>query len=73
MRTTYLGQYTDETANEIAGELVRAGIDWHYKQAGALARVFFAGEWGTRLYVDRERLEEARRIAERIVRKREAS
>ena len=38
-----------------------------YKQAGYLTRIFFLGEWGTRLFVEKERLEEAKRIADRIV------
>ncbi len=62
-RTSYLGQFTDEVANEIAGELVQAGIGWHYKQSGAFAQVLFAGEWGTRLFVEHSRLAEARQIA----------
>ncbi len=69
MRTAYLGQFTDEVANEIAGELERASIWWHYKQAGGLTQIFFAGEWGTRLYVDEEKLEEARAIASRVHRR----
>lgn len=71
MRSTYLGQFTDEVANEIAGELESRGIAWSHKQAGAFTRIFFIGEWGTRLYVDRDRLDEARRIADRVRRKRE--
>lgn len=71
MRSTYLGQFTDEVANEIAGELESSGIAWSYKQAGSFTRIFFIGEWGTRLYVDHDRLEEARRIADRVRRKRE--
>lgn len=66
MKTTYLGQFTDEVADAIAGELQRAGIAWHYKQAGRYTRMFFAGEWGTRLFVDAERLDEARTIAQRL-------
>jgi hypothetical protein len=66
MRSAYLGQFTDETANEIAGQLEEAGIHWSYKQAGWLTQMLFVGEWGTRLFVDSERLEEARDIAERV-------
>jgi len=62
-RTSYLGQFSDEVANEIAGELVQAGIGWHYKQSGAFAQILFAGEWGTRLFVEHSRLAEARQIA----------
>jgi len=66
MTSAYLGQYTDEVANAIAGELEAAKISWSYKQAGGITKVFFAGEWGTRLFVEKERLDEARAIAERV-------
>ncbi len=66
-RSEYLGQYTDEVANVIVTELEEAQIGWSYKQPGFFTRTFFAGEWGTRLFVDAERLEDARRIAERVV------
>ena len=66
MKSAYLGQYTDETANLIAGELERAQIAWSYKQSMWLMKIFFMGEWGTRLFVDSERLEEARAIATRV-------
>ncbi len=67
MKTVYLGQYTDEVANEIAGALEAARIPWTYKQASVITRALFIGEWGTRLFVDARRLEEARAIAERVV------
>jgi hypothetical protein len=62
--TVHLGQYTRETANEIAGELEKAGIVWWYKEPGWLSQVW---EYGVRLFVDRTRLPEAKAIAERIV------
>jgi hypothetical protein len=62
--TAHLGQYTRETANEIAGELEKAGIVWWYKEPGWLSQVW---EYGVRLFVDRKRLPEAKAIAERIV------
>ena len=65
--TVHLGQYTRETANEIAGELEQAGIVWWYKEPGFLSQVW---EFGVRLFVDRERLTEARSIADRIAAKR---
>jgi hypothetical protein len=68
MRTTYLGRFTDEVANAIAGDLERAHIHWHYKQASMLTRMFMLGEWGTRLFVDADKLDRARRIAERVAR-----
>jgi len=66
-RSAYLGQFTDEVANAIAGRLEEAGIAWSYKQAAFLTRIFFFGEWGTRLFVQADRLDEARQLAERVV------
>ncbi len=60
----HLGQFTWEHANEIAGELERAGIVWWYKQPGFLSSVW---EHGVRLFVDRERLEEAQAIVARVL------
>jgi hypothetical protein len=65
--TVHLGQYTRETANEIAGELEAREIVWWYKEPGFLSQVW---EQGVRLFVDRERLSEAREIADRIVARR---
>jgi len=64
VNTVHLGQYTRETANEIAGELEEAGITWWYKEPGWLSQVW---EYGVRLFVDKRRLTEAKAIAERIV------
>jgi hypothetical protein len=63
--TVYLGQFTNEHANQIAEELERAGITWWAKNPGTLSYVFFM-EWGARLFVDEKRLEEAREIVRRI-------
>jgi hypothetical protein len=68
-RSAYLGQYTDEVANVIATELEQAQIAWSYKQAGRFTKVFFAGEWGTRLFVEASSIETARKIADRVVRR----
>jgi hypothetical protein len=62
--TVHLGQFSRETANEIAGELEAAHIAWWYKEPGWLASVW---EFGVRLFVDQARLPEARAIADRIV------
>jgi hypothetical protein len=62
--TVHLGQYTRETANEIAGELEAAGIFWWYKEPGWLSQVW---EQGVRLFVDKTRLAEAKAIADRVV------
>ncbi len=63
--SAYLGQYTDETANLIAGELEGANIAWSYKQPGAISRILF-NEWGTRLFVEKARLDDAKRIAAQV-------
>ncbi len=61
--TVHLGQFTHEHADAIAGELEKAGIVWWYKQPGFLSQVW---EHGVRLFVDRERLDEARAIVARV-------
>ncbi len=63
VRTVELGQFEDDNAHAIAQALEDAGIVWWSKGTGRLARTLFAGDWGTRLFVDRDRLDEARRIA----------
>jgi hypothetical protein len=67
--TVHLGQFTRETANEIAGELERAGIVWWYKEPGWISAVW---EFGVRLFVDRTRLKEAKAIADRVAAARRA-
>ena len=64
IRTVQLGQFTDEHANDIAGELEKAGITWWYKQPGYFSSIW---EKGTRLFVDDTRLDEAQAIAKRIL------
>lgn len=62
--TVHLGQFTDEHANDIAGELEKAGIVWWYKQPGWFSSIW---EKGTRLFVDATKIDEARVIAERVL------
>jgi hypothetical protein len=62
--TVHLGQYTHEHAEAIAAELEAAGIVWWYKVPGFLSTMW---EHGVRLFVDRERLQEARAIADRVL------
>ena len=64
MRTVQLGQFTDEHANEIAGELEKAEIAWWCKQPGYFSRLW---ERGTRLFVDEQRLDDAKAIALRVL------
>lgn len=63
--TVYLGQFDSEHANRIAEKLEEVGIVWWHKQAGRFTQLFFAGDWGVRLFVDKARLDEAREIATR--------
>jgi hypothetical protein len=64
LTTVYLGRYTWDHANAIAGELEEADIAWWYKQPGFFSQLWEFG--GIRLFVDRERLDEARAISDRI-------
>jgi len=66
LRTVYLGQYTHDHAEKIAGALEEAGIAWTYKQFGRLTKLFFAGDWGVRMFVDSTRIDEARSIVSRL-------
>jgi hypothetical protein len=61
--TVHLGQFDRETANDIAGELEQAGIVWWYKEPGWLSSIW---EFGVRLFVDRERLDEAKALVETV-------
>ncbi|MGZ4210970.1 MAG: hypothetical protein ACXVQX_10290 [Actinomycetota bacterium] len=66
LRTAYLGQFDHEHANRIAAALEEAGIAWTYKQFGRLTKLFFAGDWGVRLFADSSRIDEARTIASHV-------
>jgi phosphoribosyl 1,2-cyclic phosphodiesterase len=63
--TVYLGSYTHEHADRIAGGLEEAGIVWWYKQPGWLSQLWEFG--AVRLFADRARLDEARAIAQAVV------
>jgi hypothetical protein len=64
VRTVHLGGYTHEHAEAIAARLEEAGIVWWYKAPGYLSQIW---ESSVRLFVDRERLEEAKAIADRVL------
>lgn len=72
-RSTYLGQFEEETANAIAEVLEGAEIAWAFKSSGRFTRFFFISEWGVRLFVDAERLEEAKRLAAEVIQRRQAA
>ena len=65
--TVHLGRFTRKHANTIAGELERVHIAWWYKEPGWLSTVWEFGS--VRLFVDRERLSEAKEIAARVLAK----
>lgn len=67
LRTKYLGQFSHENADRIAAALEDAGIAWTFKQFGGLTKMFFAGDWGVRMYVDGARFEEAKQAAVRAL------
>jgi hypothetical protein len=60
VRTTYLGEFTQDHAERIAAALEDAGIVWWSKSPGAISRIW---EHGVRLFVDRTRLDDARALA----------
>lgn len=64
VRTVYLGEYTHAHAETMAGEFEAAGIVWWYKAPGFLSQIW---EHGVRLFVDRDRLDEAKAIADRVL------
>ncbi|MEX0659758.1 MAG: hypothetical protein WD080_11545 [Egibacteraceae bacterium] len=63
-RTTYLGQFSQERAETITQRLESKGIVSWRKEAGPLTRFLFIGDWGVRLFVDRDRVSEAAAIVE---------
>jgi hypothetical protein len=67
VRTVLLGQFVDENAERIVEQLERAGIGWYVKRSGGLARVLFAGDWGTRIFVEEPRLAEAQSLAREVL------
>jgi len=67
VRTEELGQFTDEHAEDVAAALEGAGIVWWHKSSGRFTRLLSAGDWGTRIYVDVTRMDEARALAREIL------
>jgi hypothetical protein len=67
MRTVHLGQFTEEHAEAIAARLEAAGITWWAKQHSALVGWLSASDWGARLFVDADRLDEARSLAREVL------
>lgn len=65
-RTVQLGQFVDENAEAIVERLIAADITHHVKRPTGLVRLLSAADWGTRIFVAQDRLEEARRLAAEV-------
>jgi hypothetical protein len=65
--TVLLGQFTEEHAERIVERLEEAGIVWWVKRTSGLSRILFAGDWGTRVFVDEARGQEAAAIVREVV------
>lgn len=63
MRTVELAQLTEEHAELVVAALEAAGIVWWVKAPGRLTRLLSAADWGVRVFVDADRLDEARTLA----------
>jgi len=63
-RTVHLGEFSPANAEQIMRVLDRAGIACWTKEPGFLTRIW---QLGVEVFVDRERLEEARAIADGII------
>ena len=66
MRTVQLGQFTEEHADVIVSRLEAADIPYWVKRSGAFSRLISASDWGERIFVDSDRLGEARSIAAEV-------
>lgn len=63
MRTVELIQLTDDNAEVVVAALEAAGIVWWVKQPGRFVRLLSAADWGVRIFVDADRLDEAQALA----------
>jgi len=62
----YLGQFTDDNAEKVGEALDAAGIDWWSKASGRLMRTISMQDWGVRLFVAEDRLDEARDLVRTV-------
>jgi hypothetical protein len=65
VRTVYLGQFLPVHATAIAAELDARDIVWWSKEPNGFTRIWDRG--GVHLFVDRTKLDEARRISNDVV------
>jgi hypothetical protein len=64
VRTVTLGEFNTDNADRIGEALDAAGIWWWTKERGGINRVW---QLGVQMFVDRDRLDEARAIAAKVV------
>jgi hypothetical protein len=64
VRTVHLGEFTPEHAEKLAEAFDAKGIAWWSKDPGFINRIW---QLGVEMFVDRERLDEARAIADAIL------
>lgn len=67
MRTVQLGQFTDDNAARVGAALEAAGIRWWQKSSGGLVRLLSAADWGVRVFVEVDRIDDARRLARELL------
>lgn len=66
-RFVLLGQYLDPNAAVVAEALETAGIPFYITRAGALTQSLFMGEWGVRIFVERDTQAAAKTLADSVV------
>jgi len=64
IRTVHLSEFNADNAERIGEALDAAGIWWWSKERGGINRIW---QLGVQVFVDRDRLDEARSIASRVV------
>jgi hypothetical protein len=64
VRTVHLGEFSAQHADLIAEQLEARGIVWWSKEPGGLSRIW---QLGVELFVDRERIDEARELANAVL------
>jgi len=65
VRTVHLGEFSWQNAELIAEQLEAHGIVWWSKEPGTLSRVW---QLGVELFVDREKIDDARELAATVLR-----
>jgi hypothetical protein len=64
VRTVHLGEFLTRHADLIAEQLDGHGIVWWSKEPGPLSKIW---QLGVELFVDRDRLDEAREVANAVL------